>query len=349
MAKTALNKSAQPGTMSGLKSTDIEAALQPYRIAIANALPNGDSPDRIIQMAAFMIATTPELASCTEKSIVGCILNASILGLNPALKQCHFIPRKNRQTGKTEACFQFDYRGMISLARRSGLVSDISAEVVRKSDTFEVHYGTSRRIEHIPNLEDESEDFSAVYAVITYTNGGQEFVVMTPAQVQKRRAVAGEKNPKYDFWERWTAEMWKKTALHSLLNTAPLTEQTTAAFRSDGLAMSPDNFNRGKLRPETIIEIPIKEDGTEDIADDAELNQIREGLELCNDDDAIAMFWEQNKTEWQSRPEVVQLFAEKCDTVLGLEKFWAANKDAFQKNAAIVEAITIRKNEIQNA
>lgn len=301
-AKSALAKAQKPGTLAGLNSEAVSAILQPYSLAIANALPNGGRPDRIIQLAVFKITTDPRLAECSAKSIIGCVLNSSLLGLNPSLKQCHFVPRKNKATGQIEACFQFDYRGMVALARRSGVVADVFAQVVRRTDKFLVRYGTDKAIVHEPDLNNESEDFTAAYAVIRYINGGFEFVVMTPSQVEKRRAVAGQKKQEYDFWERWKEEMWKKTVLHHLLQTAPLSDEQSAAIATDGATLTPDNFQRGEVKAETLV----YEEG--EVIEAEDLAAIRKGVAECGDLDNLENYWKQGSKEWSTRSDVVEVF-----------------------------------------
>jgi len=340
-AKAALQKSQRPGTFAGLNSAGVQASLEPYKLAIANSLPNGGSPDRIIQLAVYKISTDPKLAECSARSVIGCVLNSSLLGLNPALKQCHFVPRKNRATGETEACFQFDYRGMVALSRRSGIVADVFAQVVRKSDQFEVRYGTDKGITHVPKLEDESEDFIAVYAVIRYTNGGHEFAVMTPAQIAKRRAVAGSKNPQYDFWEKWKAEMWKKTVLHYLLQTAPLSDEQAGALQTENATLSPENFQRGEIRPETV------EGEYEDVderPEDIELKVIADGIEQASD---LLKYWEQGAEDWKTRPDVIRLFVPKIETSDALESFWKMHKPDWAGNSAVIEIFNNRKKELE--
>lgn len=305
-AKSALSRAQKPGTLQGLPSNQIADFLKPYTLAIANSLPNGDRPDRIIQSAVFEITRNPDLAACTAQSIIGCVLNAAILGLSPALKQCYFIPRKNRKTNTIEACFQMDYRGMAALARRSALVADVYAQVVRKKDKFEVAYGTQKGIVHVPDLSDESEEFIAVYAVIRYTNGGFEFVVMTPAQVEKRRLTSSNQGatPSF-FWEKWKAEMWMKTALHFLLKLAPLSDQQAAAIRTDGVTMKPETFQAGEIRAELI---PDDDDAQSEQPEEAALKAIREGVQDCTDLDSLERYWQQGRDEWKAQSDIVNIF-----------------------------------------
>lgn len=300
-ARSALAKAQKPGTLSGLNSADVQSFLQPYKLAIANALPNGGNPDRIIQAAVYQITNTPALANCTAKSVIGCVLNSSLLGLNPTLKQCWYIPYKDTAT------FQLSYTGMIALARRSGVVSDVYAHVVRKTDKFEFQYGTDKRIVHVPDLGNVSDDFIAVYAVVKYTNGGCEFVVLNPNDVERRRIKsAGQKGAPVGVWAEWKQEMWQKTALKVLMKTAPLSDEQAAAFQTDGAALSPDNFQQGSIKPETV------DTEHEEIQDEAEdLKEICEGVNDCADLDSLEHYWKQGVDEWKTRADVVEIFTNR--------------------------------------
>lgn len=299
-AKSALAKAQKQGTLSGLNSADVQAFLEPYKLAIQNALPSGGNPDRIIQAAVYQITNTPALARCTAKSVIGCVLNSSLLGLNPTLKQCWYIPYGESAT------FQLSYTGMIALARRSGLVSDVYAHVVRKTDKFEFQYGTDKRIVHVPDLSNVSDDFIAVYAVVKYTNGGCEFVVLNPNDVERRRTKsANQKGAASGVWAEWKQEMWQKTALKVLMKTAPLSDEQAAAMQTDGAPLSPDNFQRGEIRPETV------DADHEDITEADDLQAIRDGAQDCPDLDSLERYWSQGKDEWSSRADVIEIFANR--------------------------------------
>lgn len=296
-AKSALAKAQKPGTLAGLNSDAVAAILQPYSLAIANALPNGGKPDRIIQSAVFQITSNQALANCTAKSVIGCVLNSSLLGVSPALKQCFFIPYGDQAT------FQLSYTGLIALARRSGMVLDVYAQVVRRKDRFEVTHGTDRKIVHVPDLSDSGEDFTAVYAVVKYANGGTEFLVMTADQVEKRRMKSKtQRGAPSGVWAEWKEEMWKKTALRSLLKTAPLSDEQAAAIATDGATLTPDNFQRGEVKAETLTyeDVEVKE------AED--LQAIREGVADCGDLDSLERYWKQGADEWKTRSDVIEIF-----------------------------------------
>lgn len=302
-AKAALSQAQKPGTLQGLPSNQIEDILKPYALAIANSLPNGGDPARIIQAAVFQISNTPALAACTAKSVLGCVLNSSLLGIDPTLKQCFYIPYGNVAT------FMLSYTGLITLARRSGQVQNVFAQVVRKKDEFKVSFGTDRKIVHVPDLTDTSEDFVAVYAVIQYSNGGVEFEVMTPDQVEKRRMKSkAQRGAATGVWAEWKAEMWKKTALRTLLKTAPLSNEQAAAIATDGATITPDNFQRGTIKPETL---QYEEAEIEEVKEADDLAAIREGVQDCNDLDGLEQYWKQGKNEWATRTDVVEIFTNR--------------------------------------
>lgn len=299
-AKSALAKAQKPGTMAGLNSDAVSAILQPYSLAIANSLPNGGNPSRIIQAAVFQITNNPALANCTAKSVIGCVLNASLLGMNASLKQCFFIPYGDQAT------FQLSYTGLIALARRSGMVLDVYANVVRKKDRFEVTQGTDRKIVHVPDMTDESEEFTAAYAVIKYANGGTEFAVMTAGQIEKRRMKSKtQKGAPSGVWAEWKEEMWKKTVLRALLKTAPLSDEQAAAIATDGATLTPDNFQRGEIRPETI---QTEEGEYTEVKEAEDLAAIRKGVAECGDLDNLERYWKQGADEWSARTDVIEIF-----------------------------------------
>ena len=310
-AQAAIKAAQRPGTMAGLKTGEVEALLEPYKLSIQNALPNGSNPNRIIQAAVWQIVTNPALADCTYQSIIGCVLNASLLGVSAHLKQCFFIPYYNSKVGKNEAQFQLSYTGLLSLARRSGLVRDVFAEVVRKGDTFHVQYGTSKGIEHVPDLKGGSErTMEYAYAVIHYTHGGFEFVVMDRAEIEKRRLKSrGQKGEPIGVWKEWDAEMWKKTALRFLLKTAPLSEEQFAGLTTDEASITPAAFQRGELRAEMIAY--SEEEGGAIMIEAPDLQKIREGVQDCNDLDALNAYWKQGAEEWKDRADVLEIFSQR--------------------------------------
>lgn len=308
-ARGAIQKSQKDGTLSGMNSGQVHDVLSRYTLAIQNSLPSGGNPNRIVQMAVFQITTNPTLAACTTQSVIGCVLNSALLGMNPALKQCWFIPYQNNKTGKTEAQFQLSYTGLLTLARRSGTIRDVYAQVVRKGDTFRVQYGTDRKIEHVPAPDgDSTRELTHAYAVIHYHAGGCDFVVFDRNEVEKRRLKSrGQSVNASGVWAQWDAEMWKKTVLRAVLNTAPLSDEQAAAMQTDGVAITPQAIEKGEYRPEMIA---YAEDGQTIMVEAPDLADIRAAVAELPDMDNLDRYFRQNP-EWAGRADVIEIFSQR--------------------------------------
>jgi len=167
-------KVKQAGSLAGLSQGEVGDYLSALKPRVAAALPRHLTADRIIQMAATTIQRSPAIARCTPASILGAVMQASILGFQPvdALGYCYFVPYGN------SVQFQIGYKGLLDLARRSGLVKSVYAEVVREGDQFDCRLGLEPVLEHVPSFDD-SRPLTHAYAVVHYRDGGHNFVVLT--------------------------------------------------------------------------------------------------------------------------------------------------------------------------
>lgn len=141
--------------------------------------------------------------------------------------------------------FQPGYRGLIKLARRSGQIKTINAELVFKSDVFDVEFGLERRITHRPDFEVDRTNYMGVthaYATALLTNGEAVFEVVTRKELDKIRnsSKASGNGP----WKDWPERMALKTALKRLAGRLPSGKDDSLqkAVAMDSLAEA------GKLR-----------------------------------------------------------------------------------------------------
>lgn len=234
--KINLQRVNQQGNFNGLKQNDVTSVLDSYRGLISQVLPKGISPEKIIGTAAYLVANNKDLQKCSANSVVGAVIQASMLGLEPisTLGHCYFVPYKGM------AQFQIGYQGYIELGRRSGLVKALYAHVVRQGDEFDYHLGTGKKIVHKPLLEGGGK-VTHVYAVVKYTNGGYDFVVLTSAQVEmtRQRAPGGSSGPWKTDWEA----MAMKTAIRRLKNSIPMSVRDMSALAMDEKVIVAENFN----------------------------------------------------------------------------------------------------------
>lgn len=82
----------------------------------------GDSGKSYVQSVLIAVSASPELMKCTNESIFRSALRAASLGLScdPAVKQAWLVPYYNGKKKQMEAQFQPHYRGLYTLAMRTG-------------------------------------------------------------------------------------------------------------------------------------------------------------------------------------------------------------------------------------
>ncbi|NOR03648.1 recombinase RecT [Mycolicibacterium fortuitum] len=197
---------------------------------LAKALPKHVTPERMARIAVTVVRATPKLAECSPASFLGALLTASQLGLEPGpTGEAYFVPYKQTCT------FIPGYRGLIKLARQSGQVSDIYAEIVYANDKFKVTRGLQRNIEHeeAPDRNNRGKP-TDVYAVAKFKDGTTTFVTMTVNEVEaiRRRSMAANNGPWVTDWEA----MAKKTAVRQLSKWLPLSAEFNSAVALDGTA-----------------------------------------------------------------------------------------------------------------
>ncbi len=123
------------------------------------------------------------------------------------------------------------YRGLIALARNSGLITSINVQAVHRNDHFEYAYGLNERLEHIPAGGDRGE-ITHFYAYAKFKDGGHHFDVMSRSEVdavrdrsesyQACRAGKAEDSA----WVTSYAEMGKTTVILRIAEYLPLTVPT---------------------------------------------------------------------------------------------------------------------------
>lgn len=263
MAQSIVNKVAEkinmPVTLAGQNTNQIKGVLEKYKAQIAQALPKHISVERIMQIATTVIAKNPAIAECTTSSLLGAVLQASIVGLEltPILGLAYLVPFYNGKTKQKEVQFQIGYRGFIELARRSKELKTLMAECVYENDRFEYELGLEPKLKHIPFLGERGE-LLYVYAAATFVNGGNAFVVLTKQDVMKYRSYSKTAQAEFSIWEKHFEEMAKKTAIRRLAKLLPMSVEYKT-FETDNKTINAEDFKDGELILENIEEPEIIE------------------------------------------------------------------------------------------
>lgn len=216
------------------RTNDVGSFLEKNRLKIAQALPQHITPTRMLSVVMNSIEKTPDLNKCTLDSLLSCVLASSTLGLEPdgVLGQAYIIPYENKGKKCFEAQFQIGYKGLIALARRSGVIVSLTAQPVFSKDKFNYAYGLNEKLVHVPADGDRGE-LKYAYAVAKFKDGGHHFEVMTKTDILKIKNSSLGANSKFSPWTKWPEEMWRKTAAKKLCKFLPMAVELSRVALED--------------------------------------------------------------------------------------------------------------------
>lgn len=314
-------RAVQAGNLKGFTQRDLQAFFNSMGDRIALALPKHITPERMVAMYTMMVSRNPKIAECTLESIVGSLMFASMMGFSPvpALGECWFIPRKNnRNGGKMELNYQTGYKGIISLAYRSGMIKMLYSELVYKGDEFSYELGLHKNLVHKrnPTCKYRNEDITHVYAVVHYIYGGFDFKVLDAKEVERHRMLSpDQKEIPSGTWEKFKPEMYLKTGIMALKNYLPQSPEMQKVIAAEDHTLKPDMFIPGEgLAVERVEDATWTDEGTGEIHDmpDAaeETTAAATGTEAADDE-----------TEGVREEDIaiMQEQINECDTVEQLE------------------------------
>ena len=241
-----------------------------FKRQLAMALPRHITPDRLLRVTMTSIRTTPKLLECSIQSMYACVMGCAQLGLLPDgfLGQAYLVPffnsKANNGRGRLDAQLIPGYRGLITLARNSGEVKDVDAQVVYKNDPFKISFGTNRHIEHSPCLDGERGDPMGSYAVFWLIDNTPTFDFMTTSDIEKVRAVSKASNS--GPWVKFWAEMAKKTIIRRKSKTIPMSVEKPEANRFATAVALDDIAAIGKSQLPMLLDEPEQDDEVIDVS-----------------------------------------------------------------------------------
>ena len=227
-----------------------------FQSQLAAALPKFLDTDHFVRSAITEFRLNPALAECSVPSVLGYFMQAAACGLEPAsmLGQCYPVPFWNSKTKQKEAQFICGYRGMLSIARRSGEIASVVAEVVHEKDEFSIEYGMNPSLVHKPYIEDDPGAMRGAYVVVRFKGEGIDPVIkyMPKSEIDKRRnrSKAGSSGP----WVTDYEEMAKKTVFRSVFKWLPISIEQIQATTTDG-SVSRYNADAKSNDIEDLVEV----------------------------------------------------------------------------------------------
>lgn len=234
MTDTAAIKTALAEREQVAEAQSIYDALELHRAALERKVPVGTLTYAYAEAALKTeLRQNEKLRECDPAKVLGAFSYALQLGLVPGpLALVHFVPFAG------EVVFLVGYRGYVELAYRSGLVKDVSAELVYEGDVFKVQGGTSPKVMH--DIQPRGErPIQAAYAVARLKTGGTVFSVVYEEDWERARKSsqlgAKGKGP----WAEHFPAMVRKTAVRRLEPFLPKTAQMGLAESLDEMPAEP--------------------------------------------------------------------------------------------------------------
>lgn len=198
---------------------------------IAKVLPKHIKSDHLLRVALTEIRKNPKLLECSSQSLLGALMLAAQLGLEPGiLGHAYLIPYYNSKTRSTEVQFQIGYKGYIDLVRRSGELQTLDVHEVCRNDVFEYEYGLTPKLMHRPALENRGDTY-CYYAIAKLKDGGFSYLVMSVQDIEKFRKRS--KSPDYGPWVTDYDAMAKKTVIKQLAKYLPLSTEIQTQIVQD--------------------------------------------------------------------------------------------------------------------
>lgn len=228
--------------------------------------------DRFLTVALHAINSNADILRCEPLSIVEAIRESATLRLEPTglLGDAYLVAYGS------QAKLMPGYRGLLKLARRSGEVDGIDAQVVYEADEFDVELGTDPRIVHRPALDDRG-GFKGAYAWARLRTGELVIEWMPYADIElvRRSSKASAKGPWVTAW----GEMARKSALRRLMKRLPLVTEADRALQLEAEAeQAAEPTRRPSPALRTIhsrlgigepVTVQVDEDTTADLAPEA--------------------------------------------------------------------------------
>ncbi len=164
---------APPKTAVDRKVLTVRTQFAQMRDEFDAALPRHLPVDRFLRMANTCVRKTPALLDCDMPSLLGAMLEAARVGLEPGTKQAAIVP-----FGK-QATFIAQWQGLVELMYRSGEVGAVIADYIYEDESWEYSVGDGGTFRHRPDLLNRNNDRKILlaYAFAEMRGGARSKVI----------------------------------------------------------------------------------------------------------------------------------------------------------------------------
>lgn len=237
-------------TKAPSKMTQLRTGLEAMAAELKTALPSNITPDKFISTAITGIRTAKDpkkLIDADRRSLYNAVQTAAAYGLILDGREAALVPFGDKVQ------FMPMVQGLVKMARNSGLISTIIAEVVYSKDKFSYKIGVDESPIHEPDwFADDRGDPVGVWALVTLADGSKIHAIMPKKRVMEIASTSANKAQYDPKTGKHFTEWWKKTAIKNVLKYAPKATELEKLERLSAL----DDKNEGFIDHETgeIIE-----------------------------------------------------------------------------------------------
>lgn len=233
---------------------------------------------RFISSVVSAVQSNPNLARCTNQSILSAALQGEALQLppSPQLGYYYFVGYKNRKQvdGKwvevEEATFQLGWKGLLQLAIRSGMYRSI---VVNEIKAGEIEYNPITEeiaLHPIKNpAEREAAKTIGYYAAFELTSGFKK-QIFSPVEALEAHAKRYSRSYRYDLSSGKKSSLWstdfdsmaRKTMIRQLLSKwGIMSVEMQQAYVADQAVIESDGSVRYVDNPNAVpVEVQVQEE-----------------------------------------------------------------------------------------
>ncbi len=199
-------------------------------------LPQGLDVNRFMRTVVNGIAShaqADQLLDADRQTLFRACSKAAADGLMLDGKEATLTAFYNKKKRVTEVVYMPMVQGLVKLARNSGEIKNIIAEVVYQNDQFQYRPGVDEQPMHAPDWFGERGDPVGAYAVVT-TQDNEKIVTVMPKQRIMAIANTGRNAHQYNPDQGiHFGEWWKKTAIKNVLKYAPKSSYLESAMDHD--------------------------------------------------------------------------------------------------------------------
>ena len=212
---------------------EVRSAIERLAPQFKAALPTHIPVERFVRTTLTAVQMNPQLLDADRRTLYAAATRAAQMGLLPDGREgaivdfggkCQFMPQ---------------VAGLLKLARNSGEIASIDAQIVYKNDKFKYRPGIDSVPEFEPDWFGDRGVMIGAYAVALTKDGAAYVEIMSKKQIEQVRNVSRAKNA--GPWSVWYDEMSRKSVLRRLSKRLPMSTDLDGALHEDDSLFVPDD------------------------------------------------------------------------------------------------------------